>query len=71
MDQAQIKGLWETFLGRELDVHTQWIRLKEGILYAQMKDSTARHEVFMQRTSLREFINQELGNEVIKEIRLL
>ena len=71
MDESRIKELWEEFLGAELRYQTSWIRLREGVLFAQMKDAVSRHEVFMQRTALRLFINVQLGEEKIREIRLL
>ena len=71
LDDAAVKELWEEFLGPELRVHTKWMRIKEGVLYAQFHNSTARHEVFLQRSKLKDFINEGLGEEKIREVRLV
>lgn len=71
LEDARIKQIWEDFLGNELALSTKWIKVKDGVLFAQMKDSVTRHEVAMQKTALLQHLNQGIGEERIREIRLM
>lgn len=71
LEDARVKELWAEFLGEEIRVHTQWMRIKDDVLYARMAHSTVRHEVFNCRAALKAFINDSLGQERIRDIRLV
>ncbi len=71
LEDARIKQVWEDFLGKELALSTKWMKIKDGVLFAQMKDSITRHEVAMQKTALLQQLNESLGEKRIREIRLM
>jgi|GEM_PF-2259023 len=70
LQHAALLGLWEEHVGRELHRATRTLELRNGVLYASMTDSTARHELLMIRSRVLTEINKALTPEQhIREIR--
>jgi predicted nucleic acid-binding Zn ribbon protein len=61
---------WENMVGKAISSRTSKVYIKDKILFVHLKSSIVRNELMMIREGLREKLNQQAGEEVIKEIIL-
>lgn len=66
MAEARVADVWAKIVGIHAANHTQSVEVKNGVLTATMTSSVVRHEIFMQRNSLRDALNKELGRRVVR-----
>jgi predicted nucleic acid-binding Zn ribbon protein len=59
---------WEKTVGRAVASRTTRIYIREGTLYVHLKSSVIKSELLMMKEKLREKLNSEAGEEVVKEI---
>ncbi len=65
---AQIVAAWTDIAGERIgkEVERAWVKDKK--LFVRIKSSVWRHELHLNRTSWRQRLNEELGDERVKEI---
>jgi predicted nucleic acid-binding Zn ribbon protein len=61
---------WETMVGKAISSRTSKVYIKDKILFVHLKSSIVRNELMMIREALREKLNNQAGEEIIKEIVL-
>jgi hypothetical protein len=61
---------WETIVGKGISSRTSKVYIKDKTLFVHLKSSIVRNELLMIRETLRERLNNQAGEEVIKEIIL-
>jgi predicted nucleic acid-binding Zn ribbon protein len=61
---------WENMVGKAISTRTSKVYIKDKILFVHLKSSIVRNELMMIREALREKLNTQAGEEVIKEIVL-
>jgi predicted nucleic acid-binding Zn ribbon protein len=61
---------WETMVGKAISSRTSKVYIKDKILFVHLKSSIVRNELMMIREALREKLNNQAGEEIIKEIIL-
>jgi predicted nucleic acid-binding Zn ribbon protein len=61
---------WESMVGKAISTRTSKIYIKDKVLFVYLKSSIVRNELMMIREALREKLNREAGEEVIREIVL-
>ena len=61
---------WETMVGKAISSRTSKVYVKDKVLYVHLKSSVVRNELMMIREALKEKLNNQAGEEVIKEIVL-
>lgn len=59
---------WETMVGKAISSRTSKVYIKDNILYIHLTSSIVRNELMMIREALREKLNSQAGEELIKEI---
>ncbi len=67
--EQEVLQRWNELVGTAIANHTQPTRLRNGVLWIQVRDATWRQELTMMRTGLIEKINDALGASVVEEIR--
>ncbi len=68
--KIRIEKIWHESWGHAFGRHTRDIHYGRGILYIHMDSAVLRHELNLQRELLLERLNDALGEEVIKEVKL-
>jgi predicted nucleic acid-binding Zn ribbon protein len=68
--EISLLGSWEAMVGKAISTRTSKIYIKDKVLFVHLKSSIVRNELMMIREALREKLNREAGEEVIKEIVL-
>ena len=66
--QRRIKRLWEERMGPPIARRTGSILFVRGKLYLSISSASLRQELHMQRRKIRDFLNEELGEQVIEEV---
>jgi predicted nucleic acid-binding Zn ribbon protein len=70
LKELSIIDSWENMVGKAISTRTSKIYIKDGILYVHLKSSIVRNELMMIREALKEKLNNQAGEEIIKEIVL-
>ena len=66
--EAKIEGMWESLMGKTIARHTTNINLKGDRLYLTVDSAPLRNELFYARVKIKDVINKELGNDIIKDV---
>ena len=62
---------WPSLMGPLVQKYTGKIEINNGVMFVQIKSAALRHELFIARKQLVEKLNNEMGAEIITDIRLL
>ena len=63
--------VWQQVLGPLVARYTHDIEVKDGTLYVRVMNAALRQELFEQRYTLVQKLNEAAGGEAVKEIRLM
>ena len=66
--EARIPELWPQVVGPAVASLTRSLDMRNGVLYAALTSSVARHDIFMRRSELQHRLNELLGMNVISNI---
>jgi len=70
LKEISILNSWENMVGKAISSRTAKVYIKDGVLFVHLKSSIVRNELMMIREGLREKLNNQAGEEIIKEIVL-
>jgi predicted nucleic acid-binding Zn ribbon protein len=70
LKEISVLSSWESMVGKAISTRTEKVYIKEGVLYVHLKSSIVRNELMMIREALREKLNNQAGEEIVKEIIL-
>ena len=65
-----VESAWPRAVGERLAPHTRATTLREGLLTVEVRSAGWMHEVGFRRQELRRLINEELGGQYVREIRV-
>ena len=68
LKEASLINQWNTYTGKAISSRTTRIYIKDSLLHVYISSSVVRNELMMLREALRERLNSEAGEEVIKEV---
>lgn len=69
--ERKVPALWEEVLGAPVARFTGEIEVKNGTLFVHIHSAALRQQLFEQRHTIVNKINQSLGANILKDIRLL
>lgn len=67
---AQIEEIWKKDMGAAISGYTSSILYKEQILYIKITSSPLKKELIMGRDKIVALINEALGHEAVREVRI-
>ena len=68
--EASVINLWSEVTGKAISSRTSKIYIRDGVLHVYLTSSVVKNELMMLREALRERLNKDAGEEVIREIVL-
>jgi predicted nucleic acid-binding Zn ribbon protein len=71
MSEAQIIASWERLMGQPIAQKTSEIFLKEKILFVRLSSASLKSELNFSKSKIITMLNQQLGQEIIKELKFL
>lgn len=69
--QAEVGHVWGKLLGPSVANATQKVTLNNGLLTVYLQSGLVKQELNMMKTRLISALNEELGGEVVKELKLI
>lgn len=69
MDELKAADLWRKITGNSIADITSRPTVKNGLMSIGVPNASLRNELHMNRTRLKEIINETIGKEIITEIR--
>lgn len=69
-DEAHIIQVWGDLMGKEVASRTEEVYIKNQTIFIKVSSPPLRNELLMQKTSILDRVNQNLGEEKLKEIVL-
>ena len=70
LKEISIINSWESVVGKAISSRTSRIYIKDSILFVHLNSPVVKSELLMLREALREKLNAQAGEEIIKEIVL-
>ena len=70
-NQTKIKNLWEKLMGPSISGYTKDIVVRRNKLFVTLESSPLKQELSLGKEKIRNIINEELGEEFIKEVVIL
>lgn len=68
LNEARVKMLWEKLMGKTISTYTSNIQVRKNILYLTILSAPLKHELSFGKEKIRTLLNDELGEEFIKEV---
>ena len=68
LNQTKIKSLWAELMGPSIARHTTDIKIRGKKLYVSINSSSLKQELSMGKDKILNIINEQLGEEYIKEV---
>ena len=69
--EQKVIDAWPRLLGSTIQKYTRQLEIKNGVLFAHITSAALRQELFICRFDLVKKLNEEVGAEIIRDIRLL
>jgi predicted nucleic acid-binding Zn ribbon protein len=66
--KTKVENLWEQKMGRTIATYTRDIRMKDNILYVTIESASLRSELQFGREKIKTIMNDEIGEDYIKEV---
>ncbi len=70
LKEVSLLNSWEDIAGRAIAKRTTKVTMKDGTMVIYLSSPVVRNELMMIRESLRERLNEEAGEELVKNIVL-
>lgn len=71
MDELKAADLWKKIAGESLAANTARPMVKNGVMTIGVPNPSLRNELHMNRSSIIRIINNNLGKDIIKEIKFV
>jgi hypothetical protein len=68
--EKRIAGAWTELMGKTVACYTTDISFKNRVLYLKISSSVLRHELFLQRTQIKNKLNQYVKQDYVKDVIL-
>lgn len=68
LKRGMILSLWERIVGERIAREAEDVHFEHGKLVVSVKNPAWRHEIHMKRFNIARKLNEEVGEEIIKEI---
>ena len=67
-DQTEVISLWKTMFGPVVANRTTQLFFRDGKLFVSLSSSVLRQELSMNKAKIIQSLNEEMNQEVVKEI---
>ena len=68
LNETRVKALWEKMMGKTISTYTSNIRLRKNVLYLTILSAPLKHELSFGKEKIKSLLNDEIGEEVIKDV---
>lgn len=68
LNETRIRQAWEKVMGKTIATYTSNIQLRNNTLFLTLLSAPLKHELSYAKAKIIELLNEELGEEVIREV---
>ena len=68
LNETKVRTLWHDLMGKTISTYTSNIQVRKNVLYLTILSAPLRHELSFAKDKIRTLLNDELGEEYIKEV---
>ena len=68
LSETRVKSLWEELMGKTISTYTSNIAVRKNVLYLTIISAPLKQELSYGKDKIRKLLNEELGEEFIKEV---
>ncbi|MCB9307788.1 MAG: DUF721 domain-containing protein [Lewinellaceae bacterium] len=68
LDETRIKMLWEKLMGKTIATYTSGITVRKQVLYLTILSGPLKHELSYAKDKIKSLLNEEMGEEYIKDV---
>ncbi|MEI2625663.1 MAG: DUF721 domain-containing protein [Giesbergeria sp.] len=68
LNEARVKTLWAKLMGKTISTYTSNITVRKNVLYLTILSAPLKHELSYGKDKIKTLLNEELGEEYIKEV---
>ena len=69
--QTRIEKMWKELMGPLISSYTRRIKLDEQVLFIYVDSAPLKSELNIMKENIRSLVNEKLGEEFIKEVKIL
>lgn len=69
-NEAHVITLWDKLMGPSVTKYTVKIEVEKRILFVQLNNAALKQELNYSKEKIRKMLNEEVGQEVILEVRI-
>lgn len=68
LSETRVKSLWEELMGKTISTYTSNIAVRKNVLYLTILSAPLKQELSYGKDKIRKLLNEELGEDFIKEV---
>ena len=68
LNETKVKTLWAERMGKTITTYTSDVTVRKNVLYISILSAPLKHELSYAKEKIRAMMNDELGEEFIKEV---
>lgn len=68
LSETRVKSLWEELMGKTISTYTSNISVRKNVLYLTIVSAPLKQELSYAKDKIKLRLNEELGEEFIKEV---
>jgi predicted nucleic acid-binding Zn ribbon protein len=66
--KTKVENIWAERMGKTIATYTRDIRLKDNVLFVTIESASLRNDLHFGREKIRVMLNEELGEDFLKEV---
>ncbi len=66
--KTKVENIWADKMGKTISTYTRDIRVKDNVLFVTIESASLRNDLHFGREKIRVMLNEELGEEFLKEV---
>jgi len=67
-DETRVRALWEKLMGKTIATYTANISVKKNVLHLTILSAPLKHELSYAKDKIKNLLNEEMGEEYIKDV---
>jgi hypothetical protein len=68
LNETRVREIWGNRMGKAISTYTSDVALRKNVLYISLLSASLKQELSYEREKIRKMMNEELGEEYIKEV---
>lgn len=68
LNETRVKMLWEKLMGKTISTYTSNIQVRKNVLYLTILSAPLKHELSYGKEKIKTLLNEEMGEDYIKDV---